>query len=101
MLDDGFDKRTTQRELGMTFDQWIDSVNAELHGRMGAAVRTEELSWDSAMWVGAGGTVVAALADDESTVAISYDGGRIALPYRDTPVLVASDTIAARLAGRS
>jgi hypothetical protein len=86
----------------MTFDQWIDSVNAELHGRLGTAVRTEELSWDSAMWVSRGGTVVAALGDDEATVALSFDGGEtLSLPYRDTPILEASDTIAERLTARA
>jgi hypothetical protein len=82
----------------MTFDQWIDSVNADLHGRLGNAVRTEELSWDSAMWVGSGGTVVAALDTNESTVAISFDDGeKLSLPYRDAGPAAVSATIAARL----
>jgi hypothetical protein len=37
----------------MTFDQWIDSVNAQVRAKLGNQVRTEELSWDSAMWVSA------------------------------------------------
>jgi len=49
----------------MTFDKWIDSVNDQVRGRLGDRVRTEELSWDSAMWVGQNGTAVATMTDDE------------------------------------
>ena len=66
----------------MTFDQWIDSVNAEVHGRVGQ-VRTEELSWDSAHWVAEGGHVVAALDETETTAVIDFDNGeRLAVPFR-------------------
>jgi len=86
----------------MTFDQWIDSVNADLHSRLGAAVRTEELSWDSAVWVGSGGTVVAALEANEATVAISFDDGeKLSLPYRDAGPETVSAAIAARLISRA
>lgn len=82
----------------MTFDQWIDSVNDQIHGRLGSSVRTEELSWDSAMWVGKGGTVVASLDDNESTVALSFDNGeKLSLAYRDTLPASAGAAIAARL----
>ncbi len=82
----------------MTFDQWIDSVNAQVHGRLGEGVRTTELSSDSAMWVGAGGTVVAALQDNESTVNVDFDGGeRLSLGYRDALPETVGATIAARL----
>ena len=52
----------------MNFDQWIDSVNDQVHARLGREVRTQELSWDSAHWVSAAGTVVAVAhtADEQS-----------------------------------
>jgi hypothetical protein len=59
----------------MTFDQWIDAVNAQVHARLGDRVRTAELSWDSAMWVTEQGTAVAALSDDGTTAKLSFDGG--------------------------
>jgi len=43
----------------MTFDQWIDAVNVQVHVHLGDSVRTEELSWDSAMWASPQSTVVA------------------------------------------
>ena len=68
----------------MTFDKWIDAVNTGLHERLGTDVRTEELSWDSAMWVVATSTVVASIADDEATASILFDGGeRISANLRD------------------
>jgi hypothetical protein len=85
----------------MTFDQWIDAVDAQVRGRVGNGARTEELSWDSAMWVGTGGTVVAALEDNESTVALSFDDGeKLSLPYRDSLPETVGATIAARLLPR-
>jgi len=59
----------------MTFDQWIDQVDGTVRRQLGNDVRTEELSWDSAMWVGKGGTVVAALQNDEATAKFSFDAG--------------------------
>jgi hypothetical protein len=59
----------------MTFDQWIDAVNAGVRSRLGDTVRTEELSWDSAIWVSPSGTAVASVADDESTAKLSFDEG--------------------------
>jgi hypothetical protein len=86
----------------MTFDQWIDSVNADLHGRLGSSVRTEELSWDSAMWVGSGGTVVASLDNNESTVAFDFDNGeKLSLAYQEAIPESVSATIAARLSART
>ena len=68
----------------MTFDQWIDAVNAQVHARLGDSVRTEEISWDSAVWVSAAGTAVASLDDDEATARFSFDGGdTLALRFRD------------------
>lgn len=59
----------------MNFDQWIDSVNEQVHARLGREVRTQELSWDSAHWVSAAGNVVASLQDSESSATISFDNG--------------------------
>ena len=59
----------------MNFDQWIDSVNDQVHARLGREVRTEELSWDSAHWVSAAGNVVASLDTSESGATISFDNG--------------------------
>ncbi|GAC1302913.1 MAG: hypothetical protein NVSMB19_12520 [Vulcanimicrobiaceae bacterium] len=59
----------------MTFDQWIDAVNVQVHARLGDAVHTEELGWDSALWVGPTGTAAAALGDDERTAKFSFDRG--------------------------
>ena len=82
----------------MTFDQWVDAVNAQIHRRLGASVRTEELGWDSAMWVGKGGTVVAALQDDETTAKLSFDGGdSLAIPIAEAPMDAIAGTIAERL----
>ena len=82
----------------MTFDQWIDSVNAQVHGRLGNSVRTTELSSDSAIWVGARGTAAASLQDNESTVNVDFDGGeRLSLGYRDALPETVGATIAARL----
>ncbi|HTV74234.1 MAG TPA: hypothetical protein VME66_11070 [Candidatus Acidoferrales bacterium] len=87
----------------MTFDQWIDAVNAQVRARLGNAVRTQELSWDSAIWVSRAGTVVASLADDEQTAKISFDGGdKLAVAFKTpeaTPDVV-SAKIVERLAHR-
>ncbi len=86
----------------MTFDQWIDSVNAQVKGRLGSDVRTEELSWDSAMWVGSGGTVVAALQDNESTVAFSFDDGeKLSLTYANERPEIIGARIARRLGAQA
>ena len=82
----------------MTFDQWIDAVDAQVRRRLGSQVRTEELSWDSAMWVGRGGTVTAAMDNDEATATFSFDAGdRLSVPLEARPDGIAS-TIADRLA---
>ncbi len=86
----------------MTFDQWIDAVDADVRGRLGRGVRTEELSWDSAMWVGTSGTVVAALQDDETTAKLSFDAGdSLSLSVADTRPEVAAGTIVERLGSRT
>ena len=67
----------------MTFDQWIDAVNVQVRSQLGARVRTEELSWDSATWVSPKGMAYAALADDGSTAKITFEAGeRLAVPFR-------------------
>lgn len=84
----------------MTFDQWIDSVNDQVRGRLGSRVRTEELSWDSAMWVGQSGTVVAKLDDNETAATLSFDNGeRLNLAFRqpEGSPAKASDAIVSRL----
>lgn len=86
----------------MTFDQWIDLVDAGVRSRLGPGVRTEELSWDSAMWIGSGGTVVAALQDDETTAKISFDAGdSLTVPLAETRPEIAAGTIVERLTARS
>jgi hypothetical protein len=64
-----------RRKNNMNFDQWIDSVNEQVHARLGSHVRTEELSWDSAHWVSAAGNVVATLQDNETAAKIAFDNG--------------------------
>ncbi len=82
----------------MTFDQWIDAVDGTVRNRLGRNVRTEELSWDSAMWVGQGGTVTAALLDDEATAKFSFDtGAPLSLSVRQTPPEVAARAVIDRL----
>ncbi len=87
----------------MTFNQWIDDVNAQVRVRLSGSVRTEELSWDSAIWVSPAGTAVASLADDDVTAKIRFDGGEmLEVPFRDTassPGIV-GETIAEHLARR-
>ena len=86
----------------MTFDQWIDAVDSQVRSRLGHDVRTEELSWDSAMWVGAAGTVVAALQDDERTAKLSFDAGdSLSLSVANTQPDVAAGTIVDRLGART
>lgn len=83
----------------MTFDQWVEAVDARVHGRLGAGVRTGEISWDSAMWLGKARTVVAALQDDEKSAKLSFDAGDSVLVDLDkTRPDVAAATIVARLA---
>ena len=84
----------------MTFDQWIDSVNDQVRGRLGDRVRTEELSWDSAIWVGNAGTVVAKLDETESQATLSFDNGErlsIAFQQPEGSPAKASDAIVSRL----
>jgi hypothetical protein len=86
----------------MTFDQWIDAVDAQVRGRLGRAVRTEELSWDSAMWVGGQGTVVAALQDDEATAKLSFDAGdSLSVNLAETRPEAVAGTIVERLGSRT
>ena len=86
----------------MTFDQWVEAVDTQIRGRLGRGVRTEELSWDSAMWVGAGGTVVAALQDDEATAKLSFDAGdSLSLNFERTQPEVITGTIVERLGART
>lgn len=59
----------------MTFDKWIDAVNVAVRASLGDTVRTEELGWDSALWVGPAGTAAAALGDDEKTARFVFDRG--------------------------
>ena len=68
----------------MTFDQWIDAVNVQVHAHLGDSVRTEELSWDSAMWASPHSTVVATLDSDERTAKLLFDGGdRMSFAFGD------------------
>jgi hypothetical protein len=86
----------------MTFDQWVEAVDTQVRGRLGRGVRTEELSWDSAMWVGTGGTVVAALQDDETTAKLSFDAGdSLSLSFEKTQPEVIAGTIVERLGART
>src|ERR1700729_3398318 len=62
-------------ESNMNFDQWIDSVNDQVHARLGREVRTQELSWDSAHWVSNAGNAVASLDSSESAATITFDNG--------------------------
>ncbi len=83
----------------MTFDQWIDAVNTGVRTRLGDNVRTEELSWDSAIWVSASGTAVASVSDDEKTAKLSFDeGDKYSVDYR-LPA-AAPELISAMIAGR-
>jgi len=86
-------------ELYMTFDQWIDAVNTGVRSRLGENVRTEELSWDSAIWVSPAGTAVAAVADDEATAKLSFDeGDKYSVDFRLPEA--APEVISAMIAGR-
>ena len=83
----------------MTFDQWVDAVNAGVRSRLGESVRTEELSWDSAIWVSDAGTAVASVADDETTAHLSFDQGeKYSVDYR-LPA-ASPELISAMIAGR-
>ena len=86
----------------MTFDQWIEAVDAQVRGRLGRDVRTEELSWDSAMWVGSAGTVVAELQDDEATAKLSFDAGdSLSVNVEQARPEVVAGTIVERLGSRT
>ena len=90
-------------EFGLTFDQWIDAVNDRVKARLSAGVRTQELSWDGAWWVGATGNVAASLDDDGSTAKFSCDGGEtFAVAFREPngDATLVGDRVADRLAGR-
>lgn len=83
----------------MTFDQWIDAVNSGVRSRLGSEVQTQELSWDSAIWVSASGTAVASVADDESTAKLYFDkGDKYSVDIR-LPA-AAPELISAMIAGR-
>lgn len=87
----------------MTFDQWIDEVNMRLKARLGENIRTEELSWDSAMWVGPAGTAVASVADDNVNAKLWIDGqARQEFAFRDAQAKpeIVSETIARHLTSR-
>ena len=85
----------------MTFDQWIDQVDGSVRRQLGPDVRTEELSWDSAMWVGKGGTVVAALQNDEATAKFSFDAGdSLSLSMSQTRPDAAAASVIARLSAQ-
>jgi hypothetical protein len=82
MLAEVLYKRIDNWEIGMTFDQWIDSVDAGVRGRLGDQVKTEELSWDSAHWVTNAGHVVASLDESEKIAKIDFDNGTfLAVPF--------------------
>ena len=90
---------TNELEYNVTFDQWIDAVNASVRARLGNNVRTEELSWDSAIWRSRTGTVVASLADDEKTAKISFDGGeKLAVAFQKPEA--APEVVGARIVER-
>ena len=90
-----------ERYLSMTFDQWIDQVNAGVKARLGTQVRTEELGSDSAMWAGPNGTAVASVADDETTARLWIDGqAREEFSFRNRQPEVVGDRIAQQLSSR-
>jgi hypothetical protein len=84
----------------MNFDKWIDSVNDQVHARLGQSVRTQELSWDSAHWVSASGNAVASLSESEHDATITFDNGeKLSIAFQQPegrPELV-GETIAAHL----
>jgi hypothetical protein len=82
----------------MTFDQFVDAVDAQVHNRLGTSVRTAELSWDSAVWVGRNGTAVAEAAENDAAVRLTFDDGEtVSVPVNQPEV--AGATIAERLVG--
>jgi len=86
----------------LTFDQWVDAVNARVQARLAPRVRTEELSWDGAWWVSEKRNAAASMDDDGTTDRITCDGAApFSVAYREPqgdPVLV-GDRIVAELAG--
>jgi hypothetical protein len=82
----------------MTFDKFVDAVDAQIHGRLGASIRTAELSWDSAVWVGQNGTAIAEAADNDAAVKLTFDNGEtVSVPVSQPEV--AGAAIADRLVG--
>jgi len=82
----------------MTFDQFVDAVDAQVHNRLGTSVRTAELSWDSAVWVGSNGTAVAEAADNDAAVRLTFDNGEtVSVPVSQPEI--AGAKIAERLIG--
>jgi hypothetical protein len=68
----------------MKFDQWIDSVNDQVHARLGRNVKTQELSWDSAHWITPAGNVVATLNESETDATISFENGdKLSVAFRN------------------
>jgi len=100
MLTEVLSKRTTTSGEEMNFDKWIDSVNDQVHARLGQNVRTQELSWDSAHWVSAAGNAVASLGESERDATITFDNGeKLSIAFQQPegrPELV-GETIAAHL----
>lgn len=85
----------------MTFSEWIDEVNVQVRSRFGSDLQTAELSWDSAMWRGASGTVVASLDDNGSTASVFFDDGpKISVDYRATAPASLSEEIAGRVSAK-
>jgi len=86
-------------EYDMTFDQWIDAVNAGVRSKLGENVRTQELSWDSAIWVSSAGTAVATVSDDETIAKLSFDeGDNYSVDFR--LAAASPDAISTLIAGR-
>ncbi len=81
----------------MTFDQFVDAVDAQVHNRLGTSVRTAELSWDSAVWVGRNGTATAEAADNDAA-RLTFDNGETLSVSVNQPD-VAGAKIAERLVG--
>ena len=82
----------------MTFDQFVDAVDAQVHNTLGTSVRTAELSWDSAVWVGRNGTAVAESADNDQAARLTFDNGETLSVSLNQPE-VAGAQIAQRLVG--
>jgi hypothetical protein len=81
----------------MTFDQFVDAVDTQVRNRLGTSVRTAELSWDSAVWVGRNGTAVAEATNDDAA-RLTFDNGETVSVSVNQPD-VAGATIVERLVG--